>query len=222
MSGCEDAGRAPGRADPTPMATFEESFCACENEALRFLVVEHGFRRASRTVALGPGHGGVQGRATYCAAATPAAARREVTLHIAPLRRDLGLQLAGESSAPFSIEELHALDGTGPFPQRVHGLYDAMHDPEQLRFEFMRLAGVLRDCGRRFFNDEPSLWDDLERERRRQADDAAIKAILVRAKASFHARDWPSVVSLLGPLEHRLGRTASARLAHARRRERRP
>jgi hypothetical protein len=207
--------------DHSPMATFEQSFCACEDEALRFLVVEHGFRRAGREVGIGGGDAGVYGRALYRADASPAAARREVTLHIAPLRRDLGLELRSERSPPCSIEELHAVDGTGPFPQRVHGLYDAMHDPDQLLFEFSRLAEALRSCGRRFFNDEPSLWDDLERGRRAKAEDESIKAILMRAKASFYARDWPRVVDLLGPLEHRLGKAASARLAYARRKQRR-
>jgi len=40
---------------------------------------------------------------------------------------------------------------------------------------------------------------------------------LAQAKAAFYARDWLGVVALLAPLERRLGRRASARLAYARR-----
>ena len=205
-----------GRAGST--VTFEESFCACEEEALRFLVAEHGFRRVAREVDKGAGPGGIHAQAVYQASETDPESGREVVLSIAPLLLALHLQIASTASGAYSLEELHALDGKGPFPQRMHGLYDAMHEPEQLLAEFVRLANVLQACGRRFLNDEPSLWEDLQAERQRHAESEHIKDILARATEAFHARDWLGVVALLAPLEARLGSRASARLAYARRR----
>jgi hypothetical protein len=212
------AARPPTGRPASLTLTFEESFCACEEEALRFLVAEHGFRRAAREVDKGSGPGGVHAQVVYQATDTDPESGREVVLSIAPMLLALNLQIASTGSGAYTIEELHALDGKGPFPQRMHGLYDAMHEPEQLLAEFVRLAGALQACGRRFLNDEPSLWDDLLAERERHAEAEHIKDILGRAKEAFHGRDWLGVVALLAPLEARLGRRASARLAYARRR----
>jgi hypothetical protein len=99
----------------------------------------------------------------------------------------------------------------------MHGLYDAMVEPELLLAEFARLGGVLRACGRRFFNDEPSLWDDLRDGRERRAEAEHIKDTLAQAKEAFYARNWLHVIALLAPIEARLGRRASARLAYAHR-----
>ena len=198
--------------------TFEESFCACEEEALRFLIAEHGFRRATREVDKGAGPGGLHAQVVYEASEADPESGREVVLSIAPFLLALHLQVASRASGAYTIEELHALEGRGPFPQRMHGLYDAMHDPEQLLAEFARLAGALQACGRRFFNDEASLWEDLLEQRQRHAEADHMKEIIVRAKAAFHARDWLGVVALLAPIESRLGSRASARLAYARRR----
>lgn len=197
--------------------TFEESFCACEDEALRFLVADHGFRRTTREIDRGNEPGAVQAQAVYRASEVDPESGREVVLRIAPLRLELGLQIASTAAGAFSIEELHALDGREPFPQRVHGLYDAMLEPEQLLAEFDRLGRLLRECGRRFFNDEPALWDDLQERRERRAESERIRDVLAEAKDAFYARDWLQVVALLAPIESRLGRRASARLAYARR-----
>jgi hypothetical protein len=197
--------------------SFEESFCACEEDALGFLVTEHGFRQVVREVDRGVDSGGVRARVVYRASEIDPESGREVALDIAPLRLELGLRIASAAAGAFSIEELHALDGSEPFPQRVHGLYDAMLEPEQLLAEFARLGGVLRACGRRFFNDEPSLWDDLRQRREQHAESQRIRDVLARAKDAFHARDWLEVVALLAPIEARLGHRASARLEYARR-----
>jgi hypothetical protein len=196
--------------------SFDESFCACEEEALRFLVDEHGFRRARRAAERGE-DGGVHAIAVYRASARDPESGREVVLSIAPLRLELGLSVACTAAGAFTIEELHALEGRDAFPQRVHGLYDAMLDPELLLAEFVRLADVLRGCGRRFLNDEPQLWDDLLAVRERRADGERMRDVLAHAKEAFYARDWLGVVALLAPIEARLGRRASARLAYARR-----
>jgi hypothetical protein len=197
--------------------TFEESFCVCEEEALGFLVADHGFRRAARAVDRGSEPGAVSAQAVYRASEIDPESAREVVLRIAPLRLELGLQIASAAAGSYSIEELHALDGREPFPQRMHGLYDAMLEPEQLLAEFDRLGRVLRACGRRFFNDEPALWDDLQERRERRVESDRIRNVLADAKAAFYARDWLQVVALLAPIEPRLGRRASARLAYARR-----
>lgn len=198
--------------------SFEESFCACEEEALRFLVAEHGFRRLEREIdRRAADEGGVHARVVYRASEVDPESGREVVLDVAPLRLELGMQIASTAAGAFSIEELHALEGREPFPQRMHGLYDAMLEPDLLLAEFARLGDVLHTCGRRFFNDEPSLWDDLLQQREQRAESERMRDILARAKEAFYARDWLEVVALLAPIESHLGRRASARLAHARR-----
>jgi len=153
----------------------------------------------------------------YRASRIDADSGREVALWIAPLRLELGLEIGCSAAGTFRVEELHAIESSAPFPQRAHGLYDAMLDPELLLAEFERLAGALRGCGRRFFNDEPQLWDDLTAARERGLDAERMRGVLARAKQAFYARDWLGVVALLAPIERRLGRRASARLAYARR-----
>jgi hypothetical protein len=203
-----------------PPLTFDEAFCACEDEALGFLVADHGFRLARREVGREDGQG-VHAVAVYRASEIDPESAREVVLSIAPLRLELRLEIACAAAGTFAIEELHALEGREPFPQRMHGLYDAMIDPALLLAEFSRLAAVLRACGRRFLNDEPALWDDLLGQRERRADADRVRDILARAKEAFYARDWLGVVALLAPLEQSLGRRASERLRYARRKAQR-
>ena len=207
----------PAAADPP---SFADSFAAAEQAALGFLVEEHGFRRDEREVGRAGIDRGVFGRVVYRSPASAKGHSREVTLKIAPLRLELVLELSRTGSRPCRIEELHELESRRAFPGREHGLYDAMHEPEQLQAEFMRLAGALRACAARFFEDDPYLWDDLEARRERRAEDEEIRHTLERSKERSRAREWRQVIDLLAPIEHRLGRTATARLAYARRKVR--
>ncbi len=199
------------------MTAFDDAFCAAEQEALRFLVEEHGFRVAERQVMRESSQLGVSGRVVYESAPSPRGLVRAAALSIAPLRLELDLHISRAASARYSVEELHELDGKGSFPRRVHGLYDAMLEPEQLLAEFSRLAGVLRSSGARFLDDENGLWEELEEQRLRKAGDEEIRQTLALSKESSRDGDWSRVIDLLSPIEHRLGTTASARLAHARR-----
>jgi hypothetical protein len=209
---------APALAAEPP--SFADSFCAAEQAAFDFLVGEHGFERGERQVGRRGIDRGVFGRVVYRSPASADGVTREVTLTIAPLRLELDLALSRTASPTCRIEELHALVGRGAFPPRQHSLYDAMHDPEQLQAEFMRLAGVLRAIGARFFEDDPWLWEDLEARRARQAEDDAIRRQLALSKERFRARAWQDVIDILAPLEDRLGRNASARLDYAKRKVR--
>jgi hypothetical protein len=206
---------------PVPIAaeppTFAESFAAAEQAAFAFLVDEHGFQAGEREVGRAGSERGVFGRVAYRSPPSADGRSRQVTLTIAPLRLELDLELSRTASPPCRIEELHALEGRGSFPRRQHGLYDAMHEPEQLRAEFLRLAGVLRACGERFFKDDPWLWEDLGAKRMRRDQDDAVRRTLALSKERFRAREWKQVIELLAPLEYRLGSTATARLAYAKR-----
>ena len=199
------------------MSTFEDVFCDAEEQAFRFLATEYGFLADMRQVDRVSSIHGVYGRAVYQNGAISPGYGRKVELYIAPLRLELALEVSGHGYGPYSIEELHALDGKGLFPGREHGLYDAMHSPEELLAEFTRLAKVLRAAGSRFFADSSSVWDALQAQRKRRAQDEEIKRTLALAKELFRERDWLGVVALLAPIEGRLGKRASARLAYASR-----
>jgi len=209
---------------PTPVVneppTFAESFTAAQQAALGFLVGEHGFHIEEREVGRAGSDRGAFGRVVYRSTASVKGLSRGVTLTIAPLRLELDLELSRTGSPPCRIEEMHALEGRDAFPRRQHGLYDAMHEPEQLQAEFMRLAGVLRACGARFFDDDPYLWDDLEAKRARRADDDEVRRTLALSQERFRAREWHKVIDLLAPIQHRLGSTATARLQYAKRKVR--
>jgi len=210
---------------PAPVAvseppTFAESFAAAEQVALGFLVGEHGFHVEEREVGRAGSDRGVFGRVVYRSTASAKGLSRGVALTIAPLRLELDLELSRTGASPCRIEELHALESRDAFPRRQHGLYDAMHEPEQLRAEFMRLAGALRACGARFFDDDPYLWEDLETKRARRADDDEVRRTLALSQERFRAREWHQVIDLLAPIQHRLGSTATARLAYAKRKVR--
>ena len=213
MASCTDAA-----ADEPP--TFADSFGAAEHAAFGFLVSEHGFHAEAREVGRAGSERGVFGRVVYRSPASAEGRSREVTLTIAPLRLELDLELSRTASPPCRIEELHALEGRGSFPGREHGLYDAMHEPELLLAEFQRLASVLRACGERFFEDDPYLWEDLQARRVRHAEDDEVRRTLALSKERFRAREWKQVIELLAPLEYRLGSTATARLAYAKRKAR--
>jgi hypothetical protein len=201
--------------------SFEESFTSAEQSALRFLVDDQGFHLAEREVARHDAEGGVVARVRYRSPASADGAERTVELTIAPLRLELDLHVSKADCGPYAVEELHALDGRGVFPRREHGLYDAMYNPEELAAEFHRLAGVLRACGARFFDDDAYLWEDLEAQRLRRAADEEIRRTLTLSQELFRAREWARVVELLSPIESRLGTRASTRLAYAKRKARR-
>ena len=210
---------------PAPVAvaeppTFAESFAAAEQAALGFLVGEHGFHVEEREVGRAGSERGVFGRVVYrsTASAEGPLETGDADDRAAPARARPGA--VADGSSPCRIEELHALESRDAFPRRQHGLYDAMHEPEQLQAEFMRLAGVLRACGARFFDDDPYLWEDLETKRARRADDDEVRRTLALSQERFRAREWHQVIDLLAPIQHRLGSTATARLAYAKRKVR--
>lgn len=160
------------------MSAFEDVFYNAEEQAFRFLATEYGFRAVARQVDRVSSLHGVFGRAVYENGAISPRSGRKVELYIAPLRLELALEVSGHGYGPYTIEELHALDGEGLFPGREHGLYDAMHSPDELLAEFTRLAKVLRSAGSRFFADSSSVWDALQAQRKRRARDEEITRTL--------------------------------------------
>jgi hypothetical protein len=182
-------------------------------------VDEYGLRAVAREVTEGQTQFGVYAFVTYAAVSQSSCSSPEgwkVTLSLAPLRLELDLLVSNRSGSEYSIEELHALQGQGPFPPRQHGLYEAMHSPEELLAEFSRLASVLRAAGGRFFAGDPTLWSDLAAQRDRRTQDDEDKRAVAQSELAFQAKDWCRVVQLLEPMASRLGKAPSARLAYAR------
>ena len=197
------------------MATFEESFRFAEEEALRFLVTEHGFSVAEHKVVEGASQHDVYGSVVYQSSVPSSARKRKVSLSIYPLRLDLDLFVSNETAGDYSVEELHKLQRLGAFPRREHGLYEVIHKPHELLAEFKRLAAALRASGDRFFSNDESLWPELQAQRESAAQAEEDKRTLALSEQSFRARDWSRVVVLLRPLSARLSKAARARLAYA-------
>jgi len=202
------------------MPTFEESFCAAEERALHFLVDDYGFRAVERTVT--PEGSNWTGAVVryQCQGEGPSATPRGWTVSLAysPTRLELSLDVADEFDSSFSVEELHALAASGPFPSRTHGLYELIHDEEALFAEFTRLAEELKRSGARFFAGDRRLWLDLRARRELYWQEEEDRRAISRSEAAFRAKDWQQVVSALAPSEARLSKAAAARLALARKR----
>lgn len=202
------------------MPTFEESFCAAEENAFRFLVDSYGFRAVERSVTP-EGSNWTGGMVAYRSMNSKTGHSPKgwtVSLAYAPARLELSLDISDGQDSRFSVEELHALEGREPFPSGRHSLYDSAHDANAQQFEFARLASVLLRSGARFFSGDQSLWADLRLQRERAWQAEEDRRALARSENAFQVKNWSEVVSLLEPRENRLSKAATARLAYARKR----
>ncbi|MBX7244121.1 MAG: hypothetical protein K1X53_01405 [Candidatus Sumerlaeaceae bacterium] len=196
---------------------FEEAFYAAEEEALGFLVRDHGFRALERMASEEDGFA----YTTYVQNLPPEPANtypRYVTLTMEPLRPALDLSIANEPGDTYTVAELYRLVRDLPMVPFEHNLSDEMHDPAQMAAEFTRLADVLRQCGARFFGGDHTLWADLHALRVALAHEQQDQRALAAADTAFHAHDWHQVAELLRPMEGRLHHAEAAKLAHAEKR----
>jgi hypothetical protein len=200
------------------MSAFEKVFCEAEERALGFLKTQYPFRVINRFISATPASMAFGGVVTYAETLSlfrPKSKRRFVTLSIAPLRLELDLDI-GRGQDRYSIYELHHLEGSGPFPDRTHDLYQAMHDASQLSNEFERLAMVLQDCGKRFFANDPGLWTDLKNQRASLAQKQEREQMNSDAEKAFKEKNWQKVVHILEEHQADLSELARARLNYAR------
>jgi hypothetical protein len=134
------------------------------------------------------------------------------------MRLELSLDISDGQNGTFSMEELHALAGHGPFPPRRHDMQEAFRDGKVLREEAGRLSSVLRACGARFFSGDPRLWVDLQAERQHRFEAEEDSRAIACSEDAFRTERWQDVVSLLGPRAARISKAAALRLAVARKR----
>jgi hypothetical protein len=200
------------------MPSFERSFLAAEGRALRFLVEDLCFRAVERTLTPEDTMW-TCGTVTYrCDGTNGSGTPKDwtVTLAYAPARLELSLEISNESGASFTVEELHALVTTEPFPKGTHSLLDSIHDEDAHFCEFERLARVLRSSGVRFFAGDRSLWQELQTAREREQLAEEDRRAIARSENAFQAKDWRQVVAALESRESRLSKAAMARLSYAR------
>jgi hypothetical protein len=182
-------------------------------------VRDHGFRVVERTVDDDGSTQWVLGSVTYLhtrPGAGLASSSSYVTLSYAPVRLELELMISNKPRRGYAIEELHALIRGGPLPPCVHGLRESKDDCAKMLVEFARLASILQDCGARFFDGDDSLWMELDAQRAAWGRAKEDERTLDLSEQAFKSQNWQSVVTLLEPIAARLGRTATARLAYAR------
>jgi hypothetical protein len=197
------------------MSSFEETFTQAETVALDFLP-ERGFHRVERRV-IDDGTNLTLATVRYRSTTDPVAGW-SVTLSVAPYRLELSLDVADHAGHSYSVEELHRLEGEGPFPPREHDLDKAIRDAQALQLEFERLAAVLRKTGSRFFAGDMTLWQALAGQRAARLQDAADRQAIAASERAFQAKDWLGVIRWLEPLGDRLQRVSASRLAYARKR----
>lgn len=202
------------------MPTFKDCFCAAEEKALCFLIDTQGFRRKERTVSAEGSNmtGGVVCYSSEGARRIGAPKGWTVSLAFTPARLELSLDIADEHGNTFSVEELHALVTSDPFPKCMHNLSDSLRDEEAQFSEFARLAAVLRASGTRFFAGDRSLWKELRAARHRSWQAEEDRCAVALSEDAFRAKDWHRVVAALEPREARLSKAATARLALSRKR----
>lgn len=199
------------------MSTFRETFERVEHD-IRPLLEKYGFTLKEISITDENGNQWVGGSAHYVESGnwySLSRKKRFIRLSTAPLRLELDLDV-GIGDSFYTIYELHELAGGGVFPERTHDLYKAMHDEGQLRAEFQRLVQVLKDCGERFFSNDPSLWTDLSNQRTRRTQERENKQISKDAEVAFKKQDWKTVVTLLGKKNHSLNKLDVGRLSYAR------
>jgi hypothetical protein len=199
------------------MGIFRDVFPEAAREAMHFLEVTYAFREVEMRVIGEDGATQVLGSVTYADSSAQDSARF-VTLSVAPLRLELDLDvgIGGDRREFYTVYELHQLEGRGQFPSRQHDLYKAIHDRQQLLYEFEILTTVLRTCGSRFFAGEISLWEDLRKQRSLEAQTRDDQRASQDAETAFKAHNWQRVVALLERRESRLTKLDSSRLRYAR------
>lgn len=141
--------------------------------------------------------------------------KRFVCLSTAPLRLEIDLDF-GIGDQRFGLQELFLLQASGDFPARQHDLYTAMHEPEQLQAEFERLLRVLIDYGQRFFDNDVSLWSDLQSQRLQRTQTTRELELIKKTEAAFAQQNWGAVIELLRSREAELNPLNRKRLAYAR------
>lgn len=202
------------------MHSFEVVYLEADNKALEFLTSEHSFIIQDRKVYVPkPETHEISAYTRYAELSTGRAPQRYVMLSIAPLRLELDLDVGytdGMNSEEYSIQELYRLENGGEFPKRTHNLYEAMHDGQLLRHEFERLSSVFKECGRRFFANDKTLWDDLKSQRTSTLKAEETERAHLNAERAFQEKNWQKIIEILQPIENTLGEVDLKRLKYAR------
>ena len=132
------------------------------------------------------------------------------------MKIDVGRGDVANYDTRISIYELHALEADGPFPKRQSDLYEAARNAEKLQGLFESLCEILRECGSRFFRNDPELWRDVRALRDGRAAKVSYEATSKEAEAAFKAQTWAEAISLLESLGSRATKLQQGRLNYAR------
>jgi len=199
------------------MTSFKETFKLAEQH-IRPMLEEYGFKLDHVVITDDNGSIWVHGGARYIENTSlwyPFRKKRFVRISTTPLRLELDLDI-GIGDNFFTIYELHELEGNQAFPKRTHDLYKAMYDENQLKTEFERLIQVLKDCGKRFFSNDTSLWSDLESQRNKHSIEKVNNQIFKEAEIAFKKQEWTTVINLLETKKEYLSELNLTRLNYAR------
>lgn len=203
------------------MPDFKQSFKEAEKH-ISLMLKTYGFKACDIRVQEKKGTQDVHGIVTYSKNATTnnsvtengSQKQSSIQLSIAPPRLELSLTIEYQGHE-FSIEELQALESKGVIPPPRYNLTDTQHDIDKLRWELERLVRVLISCGHRFFNNDETLWTELQQMRDQKSEAAKLKDRSKQAEKAFKANLWDEVVSILSVNTTTLSKLDMVRLKYA-------
>ncbi len=208
------------------MQDFANEFVTSARHTLSFLESDHGFKEESVTIPPDSNSVYTTYMITYVKRLDELPHLR-VRLNSTPARGELLLECAqGNFTNPdqtVTAQELMAIATRGTSVEFKHLVSDAIGRPGIMQEHFTVLAEALRLHGRRFFDLDQSLWEDVRRNResrrqrsKREEQDRDRQRAVHESGFAFKAKDWSRVVALLQGLAHDLTEAQSERLNYAK------
>jgi len=203
------------------MSTTSDAFVLAARNSLSFLEDDHGF---TLTEAIAPPEV-LSNHSLYKVTYRKMASRSPelfVCLSTAPVRLEQDLEFGRDWPPEFhntiNVFELLAVESPNAQIAFTSGVYDGFGDQEKMSDQYTALANVLQNHGTRFFANDQSLWDDVQRLRESRNREREYHEISRMAESAFKEDDWQRAIELLEDLGENRSKLQTARLAYARKR----
>lgn len=202
------------------MTNSSHPFIIAAHNALWFLQHDHGFT-LTETIAT---QGALANRLYKVTYRKTLSRSQElyVCLSTAPLRLEQDLEFGHnwppEFNNTINVFELLDIESPGTRITSTSGVYEGLGDLEKMSIQYSALANVLQNHGMRFFANDPSLWEDVQRIRVARSQQREHEEMSRMAESAFKQKDWKRAIELLGRLGDKRTKLQTARLDYARKR----